>query len=215
MRRATPRRGAPGSSWIVSTPRQPFGPSRQASGCPDLPRGGAGLYRIPAPRGKDCAAMANDPARRKPERREDEIRLLQAHRQICRSMRSMRWRCYGCWPDLEPDPRDRVQTVRNNREPLALMFPRSLDWALLSHTISVTLTSGQSIEGRVAVDQDERRWSFTPTLPWTPGSYQIRVAPNLEDVCGNTITAPFDRPLRSGSDLAYEATNRSIPFHLV
>jgi hypothetical protein len=108
-----------------------------------------------------------------------------------------------------------VAPLTDTRQPLALMFPRPLDWALLSHTISIASTSRQSIEGRVVVDQDERRWSFTPTSPWTAGSYQIHVAPSLEDVCGNSVIAPFDRPLRSGSDLAYESASRSISFHLV
>jgi hypothetical protein len=103
--------------------------------------------------------------------------------------------------------------MTNSSQPLSLMFPRPLDRALLSQTISVS-TSGQSMEGRIAIDQDERRWSFTPTSPWAAGSYHIHVAPSLEDVCGNSVMAPFDRPLRSGSDLAYEAASRSIPFYL-
>jgi hypothetical protein len=104
--------------------------------------------------------------------------------------------------------------MTNSSQPLSLMFPRPLDRALLSHTISVASTSGQSMEGRIAIDQDERRWSFTPTSPWAAGSYHIHVAPSLEDVCGNSVMAPFDRPLRSGSDLAYEAASPSIPFYL-
>ena len=46
------------------------------------------------------------------------------------------------------------------------------------------------------------------------GSYSVRVASCLEDVCGNGLVAAFDRPLRSGSDLAIETANCSIPFHV-
>jgi hypothetical protein len=70
------------------------------------------------------------------------------------------------------------------------------------------------IEGQVAIDQCETRWSFTPTFPWASGHYRIHVSSDLEDVCGNNTMAAFDRPLRPGSDLAYEVTNRAIPFEL-
>jgi hypothetical protein len=105
--------------------------------------------------------------------------------------------------------------VTDSRQPLMLMFPRPLDWALLSHTITIASTREQSIDGRIVIDQCERRWSFTPTSPWAAASYHVRVASSLEDVCGNSVIAAFDRPLRSGSDLAYNVVSRSIPFHLV
>jgi hypothetical protein len=102
--------------------------------------------------------------------------------------------------------------VTGSRQSLLLMFPRPLDWALLSHTISVASTSGQPIGGQVEIDECETRWSFVPTSPWPSGSYHVLVASSLEDVCGNSLIAAFDRPLRSGSDLACEAAGRSIPF---
>jgi hypothetical protein len=102
----------------------------------------------------------------------------------------------------------------NSRQPLALMFPSALDWAQLLHSIAVLSEDEQSIEGQIVVDQCERRWAFTPAAPWAPGSYQVRIATSLEDVCGNNLVAAFDRPLRPGSDLACEAAGRSIPFHL-
>jgi hypothetical protein len=108
-----------------------------------------------------------------------------------------------------------VSPVTNSRQPLMLMFPRPLDWALLSHSITIASKGEQSIDGHIVIDQCERRWSFTPTSPWAAGSYYVRVASNLEDVCGNSVIAAFDRPLRSGSDLACESANRSISFQLV
>jgi hypothetical protein len=107
-----------------------------------------------------------------------------------------------------------VPPVTNSRQPLVLMFPRPLDWALLWHTITIASTCEQSIGGQVEIDRCERRWRFTPASPWAAGSYRIRVASSLEDVCGNSVIAAFDRPLRSGSDLAYEVASRSIPFYL-
>jgi hypothetical protein len=108
-----------------------------------------------------------------------------------------------------------VPPVISSRQLLVLMFPRPLDWALLSNTITIASNSERPIDGQIEIDQHERRWSFTPTSPWAAGSYHVRVASNLEDVCGNSVIAAFDRPLRSGSDLADEVADRSIPFCLV
>jgi hypothetical protein len=100
------------------------------------------------------------------------------------------------------------------RQPLVLIFPRPLDWALVSQAVTVVSGDEQVTEGQVVVDRCETRWSFTPAFPWASGRYYIRVSSNLEDVCGNSMIAAFDRPMRPGSDLAYEGSNRSIPFEL-
>jgi hypothetical protein len=105
--------------------------------------------------------------------------------------------------------------VTNSRQPLVLLFPRPLDWALLSHTITIGSTCEQSMDGRIAIDECERRWSFTPTSPWAAAFYHVRIASTLEDVCGNSVIAAFDRPLRPRSNLAYDRASRSIPFHPV
>jgi hypothetical protein len=104
--------------------------------------------------------------------------------------------------------------AKHSRQPLVLMFPRPLDWALLWRTIDVVSEQGQSIAGRIAIDQDERRWSFAPASPWTAASYSVRIASSLEDVCGNSLLEAFDRPLRSTNALASEPANHSIFFHL-
>ena len=101
----------------------------------------------------------------------------------------------------------------SSRQPLMLIFPSPLDWALLSHTITIASTSEQSIDGHMVIDQCERRWSFTPAWPWAPDSYEVRIASSLEDVCGNNVVAAFDRSLRPGSDLAFERASRSIQFY--
>jgi hypothetical protein len=108
-----------------------------------------------------------------------------------------------------------VAPMTHSRQPLVIMFPRPLDWALLWQTITIASAREQTINGQIEIDQCEKRWSFIPTSPWIAGSYDVRVASSLEDVCGNNITAAFDRPLRPGTDLAYEVAGRSIPFRLV
>jgi hypothetical protein len=111
------------------------------------------------------------------------------------------------WTILPPE--------KKGHQSLVLLFPKPLDWALLWHAISIASEGGQPIDGRIDIDQGEKRWSFTPTSPWTKGSYQVRIASSLEDVCGNNLLGAFDRPLRSASDRVDGTANRSISFHVV
>jgi len=108
--------------------------------------------------------------------------------------------------------------LMGSRQPLALLFPQPLDWALLWHGITVVSKGGQPMPGQVAVEQDERRWSFIPASPWIRGSYYVRIAVSLEDVCGNNIWGAFDRPLRSGAEIARERAGRLfrlLPFDVL
>jgi hypothetical protein len=99
------------------------------------------------------------------------------------------------------------------RHPLVFMFSRSLDWALLFHAITVRSPNGSLIDGQVVVDKCERRWSFTPTKPWGAGSYQVRVAPGLEDPCGNSVTGAFDSPLETDPRLVTKMKGLSFAIH--
>jgi hypothetical protein len=102
-----------------------------------------------------------------------------------------------------------------SRQALVLMFTSLLDWALLLQAITIELADGSVIDGRVVVDQCERRWSFTPTSPWIAGLYHIRVESSLEDVCGNSISGAFDRPLRKDPPLVTEMNGSSLTFQLI
>jgi hypothetical protein len=108
--------------------------------------------------------------------------------------------------------------VTGNRQALVLLFKDPLDWALLFQTITVASAEGDVIAGKVAVDQCEKRWRFTPASPWVAGVYQICVRSGLEDVCGNSIGGAFDRPLANApnpdawtgdSSLVFQLTGRS------
>jgi len=105
--------------------------------------------------------------------------------------------------------------VTGSRQALVLMFTSPLDWALLLQTITIESADGSGIDGRVVIDQCERRWSFTPTSPWIAGVYHIRIGFGLEDVCGNNITGAFDRPLRKGRNLVTPINGSSLIFQLI
>ena len=105
--------------------------------------------------------------------------------------------------------------MTGSRLALALIFTRPLDWALLLQTITIELVDGAVIDGQVVIDQRERRWSFTPASPWAPGAYHIRVGSGLEDVCGNSMTGPFERPLRSELHRTTESNGSPLIFQLI
>ncbi|MCX5541066.1 hypothetical protein M3A49_16425 [Paraburkholderia sp. CNPSo 3076] len=99
-------------------------------------------------------------------------------------------------------------------QPLKIVFPRPLDWALLGRAITVVGDDELPVSGRVAIERGERRWTFTPASPWTAMRPAIRVAPELEDVCGNNLFEAFDGPLRAHRESSVECTNRTIRFEL-
>ena len=103
--------------------------------------------------------------------------------------------------------------AKKSLQPVVLLFPKPLDWGMLWHAITITSEGDQPLSGRLAIDEGETRWSFTPTTPWAARPHYVRIASELEDVCGNNLRAAFDTPLRSASDLVNEVTNRSILFH--
>jgi hypothetical protein len=102
-----------------------------------------------------------------------------------------------------------------SRQTLVIMFTSPLDWALLLQTITIGSVDGSVIDGRVVVDQCEKRWNFTPASPWIAGLYHIRVGSSLEDVCGNSIAGAFDRPLRRDPDQVTQTNGVSLIFQLI
>jgi hypothetical protein len=105
--------------------------------------------------------------------------------------------------------------VTGTQQALALVFTSPLDWALLLRSITIESAGGAVMDGQVVVDQRERRWSFTPSSPWIAGVYHARVGSSLEDVCGNSISGAFDRPLRRSSNLITEVDGFSLTFQLI
>jgi hypothetical protein len=95
-------------------------------------------------------------------------------------------------------------------QPLVITFPTPLDWALLYSRLVIESENGESLKGRIAIDRCETQWSFTPASVWGDRRLRIRVGSGLEDVCGNTIDAPFDRPLRSAPPCIRIDSDRSL-----
>lgn len=81
--------------------------------------------------------------------------------------------------------------------PLQIRFTRSLDSAMLAHSIQVYSHEGVPIKGSIRVLESETLWQFVPASPWLAQGYFIRVATHLEDVAGNNVLAPMDVELAS------------------
>lgn len=99
-----------------------------------------------------------------------------------------------------------------SRDSLKLTFPRPLDWAQLWHGITVASETGQSLGGSIAIGVGETQWQFIPEEAWQARAHSVRVAPGLEDICGNTLYGPFDAPIRSADEVALQTAIRTIPF---
>ncbi|HEX7085272.1 MAG TPA: hypothetical protein VF198_02830 [Vicinamibacterales bacterium] len=80
-----------------------------------------------------------------------------------------------------------------SRDPLVVLLPRPLDYGLLRRAVGVRDPHGVALNGVVTIDRNERRWQFTPTRPWQPGTYTVVADHALEDPAGNRIP-PDEHP---------------------
>ncbi len=83
------------------------------------------------------------------------------------------------------------------RQPVGLTFAAPLDRGMLERVLEVFFNDGSRIQGSVTITNQETQWQFTPDEAWQIGAYQIQIATNLEDVCGNNLAAPFEVKLRN------------------
>ncbi|MEM8541059.1 MAG: Ig-like domain-containing protein [Pseudomonadota bacterium] len=74
--------------------------------------------------------------------------------------------------------------------PLSVSFDRIMDTGAIQRLLTLSGPSGQRIIGNI--DTDGGGWTLSPNEPWQRGDYQLIIAPDLEDVSGNTIGSMFD-----------------------
>lgn len=96
------------------------------------------------------------------------------------------------WQVSSPQP--------GTRAPLRVRFGRPVDHALGLRCLSVTGSAGQPVPGEASLAAGEEQWSFRPARPWPAGPCALVVAPELEDVAGNSVRRVFDRDLTSRED---------------
>jgi hypothetical protein len=120
-------------------------------------------------------------------------------------------------PDREPpDPsRWKVEPPRaDSRDPLAVVFPEPMDHALSQRLIRVAGDQGGMVEGKVSLEEQERRWTFTPDNVWRRGRYQLIIHTTLEDLAGNNIGKPFEVDLFEGVERRLSTTTVKLSFEI-
>jgi hypothetical protein len=90
--------------------------------------------------------------------------------------------------------------VTGSRQALMLLFKSPLDWALLLQTITVGSAEGSVIAGQVVLINVKKDGALHP----------LCVRYSLEDVCGNSITGAFDRPLRKKPQPVIQTNGASL-----
>lgn len=120
-------------------------------------------------------------------------------------------------PDREPiDPgKWRIEPPRaRSQGPLALLFPEPMDHALAQRVIQVVNDSDQLVEGKVALGDHERRWTFTPSQAWRRGSHRLQVQTTIEDLAGNNIGKAFEVDLFEGVQRRFTNSTVRLPFNV-
>src|SRR5262245_17514915 len=120
-------------------------------------------------------------------------------------------------PDREPpDPALwKIEAPQaGSRDRLAVIFPEPMDHALAQRLIRVAGEPGGILEGKVSLEDQERRWTFTPDNVWRRGRYQLIIQTTLEDLAGNNIGKPFDVDLFEGAERRLSATTIKLSFEI-
>jgi hypothetical protein len=120
-------------------------------------------------------------------------------------------------PDRDPpDPTHwKIQPPKfQTREPLTVTFPEPMDHALSERVIRVIGESGEPVEGKAALEDQERRWTFTPTRSWRRGAYKLAVQTTIEDLAGNNIGKPFEVDLFEGVQRRQDRSTVKLSFEV-
>jgi hypothetical protein len=91
---------------------------------------------------------------------------------------------------VDPETWEILAPAAGSHAPLCLAFDRIMDSGAALRLITMQGPNGQPVQGQIS--SDGGGWSLIPERPWQAGSYRLIVDPELEDVAGNTIGAPFD-----------------------
>ena len=117
-------------------------------------------------------------------------------------------------------PSDRCSDPKNWRitppkagstEPLAVVFPKAMDYVLLQRMIGV-FDGRREIPGTIVVDRNETEWLFTLREAWKAGAYHITADNTLEDVSGNHLDRPFDVDVFETVTKHIATDTTSVPF---
>ncbi|MHC8381845.1 Ig-like domain-containing protein [Pseudomonas sp. LB3P14] len=87
-----------------------------------------------------------------------------------------------------------ITSVRaGTREPLVVELDAPIDGRDVDY-LAVANSSNRRVRGRARLEVGEKRWTFTPDVPWDDSRYTLAVFGNLEDPSGNRLNGHFESP---------------------
>jgi hypothetical protein len=110
------------------------------------------------------------------------------------------------WKILPPKP--------GSRDPLVVTFPEPMDHALARRMIHIILSSGAQMTGMVALEEQERRWTFVPDEVWRAGTFHLIVEATIEDLAGNNIGKPFEVDVFDDVQRRLTNSTVTVPFEI-
>lgn len=90
---------------------------------------------------------------------------------------------------------------KGTAQPLEITAPEALDYVLLQNALQVVDTQGNSVNGSLQINEEEKKARFTPTKLWSAGVYKLQVESRLEDLAGNNLNRLFDRDITNKETL--------------
>ncbi len=98
-----------------------------------------------------------------------------------------------------------------SRSSLLVTFHDTLDRATVASGLTLLDPNGQEVSGAASAQADGSGWMFLPTDPWTIGSYQLMVNPDLEDLAGNSIRRPFEVDIQRDVPIVPDVSQIRLP----
>ncbi|MBD2757065.1 hypothetical protein [Spirosoma validum] len=98
---------------------------------------------------------------------------------------------------LSPNPKKwtLLEPKSGSLQSLDVSFSESLDYSLLTETLSVIREDGANVPGRWQSGEEEKLIRFKPNNVWQSGRYKLRIESRLEDLAGNNVNRLFDRDI--------------------
>lgn len=91
----------------------------------------------------------------------------------------------------------KVSVVRvDSKQPLVVTFDRPID-GRDGEYLAIADARGRRVTGRAQLTDGEATWTFTPSAPWRPGTYNLVVRGTLEDPAGNRLGSRFETSIYS------------------
>jgi hypothetical protein len=105
-------------------------------------------------------------------------------------------------------------TAPTGRKPLRVEFGKAMDHALAHRDVWVEDAGGKKVAGKVALEEKESVWLFTPAAEWKAGTYNVVADTTFEDPSGNNLERAFEVDVFKKVDRTIKTKTVRIPFRV-